>query len=36
MNMTETQDRKAAKSKLRDVLQAYGGDTKHEAVAAKE
>jgi hypothetical protein len=33
MNTIETQDRKAAKSKLRDVLQTYGGDTKHEAVA---
>jgi|SRR5919202_1517066 hypothetical protein len=30
----ETQDRKAAKTMLREALAAYGGDTKHEAVAA--
>ncbi len=31
---TVTQDRKAAKTKLRETLAAYGGDTKHEVVAA--
>lgn len=33
MNTIEMQEIKAAKSKLRDVLQTHGGDTKHEAVA---
>ena len=31
---TEAQDRKAAKIMLREALAAYGGDTKHESVAA--
>lgn len=30
----ETQDRKAAKTMLREALASYGGDTKHEVVAA--